>query len=81
VAYRGNRAAAGLKLKGKEKQVVADCQRAVELQPDYVRGYVRMGQALLTLGDRGDTGDVVLLKRAQASLVKAGPATPSPSPF
>ena len=33
----------GLKVKGKEKEVVGDCQRAVEIQPDYVRGYVRQG--------------------------------------
>ena len=43
VPYLGNRAAAGLKMKGKEKEVVGDCQRAVEIQPDYVRGYVRQG--------------------------------------
>eukprot|EP00740_Mantoniella_antarctica_P000496 CAMPEP_0181395228 /NCGR_PEP_ID=MMETSP1106-20121128/28224_1 /TAXON_ID=81844 /ORGANISM="Mantoniella antarctica, Strain SL-175" /LENGTH=360 /DNA_ID=CAMNT_0023516827 /DNA_START=115 /DNA_END=1197 /DNA_ORIENTATION=- len=69
--YRGNRAAAGLKIPGKEKAVVADCEKAVELQPDFVRGYVRMGQALLALGDRGDTGDVALLKRAERALARA----------
>ena len=71
VPYLGNRAAAGLKIKGKEKVVVKDCERAVEIQPDYVRGYVRLGQALLALGDKGDTGDVVLLKRAEKALEKA----------
>ena len=69
--YRGNRAAAGLKLKGKEKEVVEDCERATELQPDYVRGYVRLGQALLAMGDKGDTGDVALLKRAERALERA----------
>lgn len=71
VPYLGNRAAAGLKLKGKEKEVVADCERAVAIQPDYVRGYVRLGQALLALGDRGDTGDAGLLRRAEKALERA----------
>lgn len=77
VAYLGNRAAAGLKCKGKERDVVSDCQRAVELQPDYVRGYVRMGQALLAIGDRGERGDVPTLRRAKSMLKKALELDPS----
>ena len=77
VAYLGNRAAAGLKCKGKERDVVSDCQRAVELQPDYVRGYVRMGQALLAIGDRGEHGDVPTLRRAKLMLKKALELDPS----
>ena len=77
VAYLGNRAAAGLKCKGKERDVVSDCERAVELQPDYVRGYVRMGQALLAIGDRGEHGDVPTLRRAKSMLKKALELDPS----
>ena len=77
VAYLGNRAAAGLRCKGKERDVVNDCERAVELQPDYARGYARMGQALLALGDAGEYGDVVTLRRAKAALKKALELDPS----
>ena len=31
----------------------------------------RLGQALLALGDKGDPGDVALLKRAEAALERA----------
>ena len=71
VPYLGNRAAAGLKMRGKERDVVKDCERAVELDPGYARGWTRMGQALLALGDRDDEGDVVALRGAKRALERA----------
>ena len=71
VPYLGNRAAAGLKMRGKERDVVKDCERAVELDPGYARGWTRMGQALLALGDRDDKGDVVALRGAKRALERA----------
>ena len=77
VPYLGNRAAAGLKIPGRESRVVEDCERATALDPSYVRGYVRLGQALLALGDKGDVGDAPTLRRAKRALEKALELDPS----
>jgi cytochrome c-type biogenesis protein CcmH/NrfG len=47
------------------------------LDPSYVRGYVRLGQALLALGDKGDVGDAPTLRRAKRALEKALELDPS----
>lgn len=80
IAYRGNVAAAGLAYAGEltdgspEKiealEIVIDaCDAAISLDDTYVRAYVRIGKALLALGDARE--DVSQLRRAQTMLNKA----------
>ena len=46
--FYGNRAAANLMLQRYE-EVIADSTKAVTLDPDYVKGYLRQSKALLAL--------------------------------
>ena len=59
VAYLGNAAAARLKLggKGRFRDAARDCERAVAIDPEYVRGWVRLGQARFFLGDDPERED------------------------
>mmetsp|Transcript_43715 Transcript_43715/g.87507 ORF Transcript_43715/g.87507 Transcript_43715/m.87507 type:complete len:451 (-) Transcript_43715:424-1776(-) len=52
--YLSNRAAAGLKLKGKryQRQAAEDSVNAYELDPHYVKGYLRAAEAHLSLNER-----------------------------
>jgi len=52
--YLGNRAAAGMKLKGKryQRQAAEDFVNAYELDPQYVKAYVRAADAHLALNER-----------------------------
>ena len=82
VPYLGNRAAVLLKLanenkygadKSKLKQVIGDCELAVDIDPKYTRGWVRLGQAYFTLGDdpqKEDSYDVQSLKNAEEAFEK-----------
>jgi len=76
VAYLGNAAAARLKL-GSEtafRDAARDCARATAMDPGYVRGWVRLGQALFALGDdpeKEDMFDLVALRQAESALEKA----------
>ena len=82
VPYLGNRAAVLLKLanenkygadKSKLKQVIGDCELAVDIDPKYTRGWVRLGQAYFTLGDdpqKEDSYDVQFLKNAEEAFEK-----------
>ena len=47
-AYYGNRAAANFML-GKYKDVVQDCNRAVVIDPMFMKGYVRKSKAQLAM--------------------------------
>lgn len=49
-AYYGNRAAAYMMIK-KYKEAVSDSKLAVEIDPLFVKGYVRAGKSLVYLGD------------------------------
>ena len=53
-AYLGNRAAAALKMKGRRmlRQAAEDSVHAYELDPNYVKAYVRAAQAHLEIGER-----------------------------
>jgi len=48
--YYGNRAAAYMKME-RWKDAMADSRRAIMMNPGYVKGYVRLGAALLHLED------------------------------
>jgi tetratricopeptide (TPR) repeat protein len=53
---------------------VRDCERATAIDPKYVRGWVRLGQALFALGDdpeKEDMFDLVCLREAESALEKA----------
>lgn len=41
--YRGNRAAAGLKL-GRYRDAITDCERAIADDSSYVKAWIRLGQ-------------------------------------
>ena len=80
VAYLGNAAAARLKLgasrggKSAFRDAARDCARATAIDPGYVRGWVRLGQALFALGDdpeKEDMFDLVALREAESALEKA----------
>ena len=80
VAYLGNAAAARLKLgasrggKSAFRDAARDCARATAIDPGYVRGWVRLGQALFALGDdpeKEDSFDLVALREAESALEKA----------
>jgi len=77
VAYLGNRAAACLKMRGQRRffqRARDDCALAVSMDPSYVRGWVRLGQACFLLGDdpdEEDRFDVALLREAESALEKA----------
>lgn len=80
VAYLGNAAAARLKLgasrggKSAFRDAARDCERATAIDPGYVRGWVRLGQALFALGDdpeKEDSFDLVALREAESALEKA----------
>ena len=49
-ALYGNRSAAALML-GRHGDVIADCKRAVALDPEYVKGYHRCAKASMATGD------------------------------
>mmetsp|Transcript_7214 Transcript_7214/g.27158 ORF Transcript_7214/g.27158 Transcript_7214/m.27158 type:complete len:374 (-) Transcript_7214:57-1178(-) len=77
-AYLGNRAAVLLKVKDyrneNAKKAVADLEKAVAIDQSYVRGFIRLGQALFTLGDdpgKEDSFDVRFLKRSEHAFEKA----------
>ena len=69
VPYLGNRAAAGLKMRGKERDVVKDCERAVELDPGYARMSREWDEAL-ALGARRQ-GRRLALRGAKRALERA----------
>lgn len=81
VPYLGNAAAARLKLgasglggKSAFRDAARDCERATAIDPKYVRGWVRLGQALFALGDdpeKEDMFDLVALREAESALEKA----------
>ena len=63
-AYLGNRAATGLKLQ-KWRDVVSDCEEAIEADPSYVKGYVRLGQAHIGFDNKqGYVKAIAALERA-----------------
>ena len=85
VAYLGNAAAARLKLGGKKRfaDAARDCERAVAIDPEYVRGWVRLGQARFFLGDdpeREDSFDLASLRDAEAALDRALALDPENKP-
>ena len=92
VAYLGNAAAARLKLGALEKarfgksafeDAARDCQRAVAIDPGYVRGWVRLGQALFALGDdpeKEDSFDLARLRDAEAAFERALALDPENKP-
>lgn len=80
VAYQGNVAAAALLYASELRDgspekieslqlTVSACEAAIALDDGYTRGYVRMGKALLALGDA--TEDAKPLRRAKEMLTKA----------
>ena len=85
VAYLGNAAAARLKLGGKKRfaDAARDCERAVAIDPEYVRGWVRLGQARFFLGDDPegeDSFDLASLRAAEAALDRALALDPENKP-
>ena len=85
VAYLGNAAAARLKLGGKGafEDAARDCARAVAIDPGYVRGWVRLGQALFALGDdpeKEDSFDLARLRDAEAAFERALALDPENKP-
>ena len=85
VAYLGNAAAARLKLGGKKRfaDAARDCERAVAIDPEYVRGWVRLGQARFFLGDdpeREESFDLASLRDAEAALDRALALDPENKP-
>ncbi|GBG25077.1 DnaJ-like subfamily C member 7 [Hondaea fermentalgiana] len=63
--FYGNRAAAQL-MQARYKDAIADCDRAIELDPGYVRARVRAARASLALGD------IEICKSHLGALVRQG---------
>ena len=56
--WYGNRAAANMMLEHFDEAIV-DCEKAVELDPEYIKGYMRMSTALLSQGRFNEASSTV----------------------